>query len=410
MFNTMYQSNMALQNNKLNRAYFPFQNNNAKESDALGSDAVSYIKNIKSASKAVSGALNDLSKPAFSSSTVNSSNKDAMTVNYSGNRPNSVDPMKVRIHQIATGQQNSGKNMASDAAYEGAMGGNRFSIEAGGKTTELSVNIAAGDSNKDVQQKMATAINKAGIGVKATVETDSKTNASTLKIESTVTGSDPKNSFKINDKTGDLVAKTGAGEIAKKGQDAIYSVNGGPSRTSQSNTVSLGNGVSATFKKASEEEVTISRGQDMDRVKKAVDDLVKSYNDLYSEAAQKTNDPKAQNLATKMVTTSKVYSNQLSSIGIGFNSDGKMTIDSKIMDNAAESGKLEKFFTENRGKSYGFTNQLGRLADNVSRNTSNFVSSSQFGNSLSENFAYSSFGDLIQYNFLSAGSLFDFSF
>ena len=410
IFSTMYQNNMALYNSKINRTQFPFTNNNEKESSALGSDAVSYVKNIKSASKALTGAVNDLSKPAFSNSSINSSDKDVLTVNYSGSRPSSVDPMKVKVDQVAAGQKNEGSSMAANAAYEGETGTKSFTIEAGGKTTELSVKVAAGDSNKDVQQKMATAINKAGIGVKATVETDSKTNTSTLKIESTVTGSDPKNGFKVSDKSGSLVADTGADKVAKEGQDAVYTVNGGATRTSSSNTVNLGNGISATLNKASDNEVTISRGQDIDRIKKAFDSLVKSYNDLYATAAQNTNDPKAQNLATKMVNTSKTYFDSLSSVGIGFDSDGKMTVDAKQMERAVESGKLEKFFTENTGKSYGFTNQLSKLADNVTRNTSSFVSSRQFGNALSENLTYNNYGNLLQYNFLSAGSIFDFSF
>lgn len=410
LFNTMYQNNMALYNNKLNRSQYPFTNNNNKETGKLGSDAVSYVSNLKTSSKALSGAISNLSKSAFSNNTIVSSDKDTMTVNYSGSRPSSVNPMNVKIQQIATGQQNEGKGLEAKAAYGGSTGKNSFTVEIGGKATELSVNVAAGDTNKDVQQKMADAINKSGTSIKASVETDSKTNTSTLKIESTVTGNDPKNGFKISDKSGNLVAQTGVDKVAKEGQDAVYTINGGAAQTSKSNTVNLGNGISATFKKASEDNVTISRGQDTDRMKKAVDDLVKSYNDLYSEAVQKTNDPKAQNLASRMLNTAKPYSNALANVGIGFNGDGKMTIDTKQLDKAAESGKLEQFFTENNGKNYGYTNQLSRLADNVSRNTSNYVSSSQFGSALGENFAYSSFGDLVQYNFLSAGSIFDFSF
>ena len=105
-----------------------------------------------------------------------------------------------------------------------------------------------------------------------------------------------------------------------------------------------------------------------------------------------------------------MYSGSLSNIGIGFDNDGKMTLDKQRLGQAAENGRLERFFTENSGRNFGFTNQLGRLADNVNRNTSNFVSGNMFGSNLSENFAYTSFGDMIQYNFLSIGSLFDFMF
>jgi len=410
LYNTLLQGNLAMQSNKLNRSLFPFPNNNGSGQGALGAGGVQYVNNIKSASKELGGAIRELSGSAFSQRTMTSSDTDIMSVKFSGNRPNSVSPMSVKIDQTAAGQLNEGARMTASASFQGSRGTNRFTIESGGKSTQLSVNVSATDSNKDVQQKMADAINKAGIGVKASVETDSATNASILRIESTTTGSDPKNGFSIKDFTGDLVARTGANDISRQGQDAIFSVNGGPIRTSQSNTVNLGNGVSATFNKASDQAVTISQGRDMDYAKSALQSMVNSYNDLYSEAVQRTGDPKAQNLASRMVSISKTYSGSLSDLGIGFDSSGRMTIDSKKLDAAADSGRLERFFTENSGKNFGFTNQISRLADNVSRNTSSFVSSSMFGSNLSENFSYSSLGSLMQFNHLRVGSLLDFMF
>ena len=144
--------------------------------------------------------------------------------------------------------------------------------------------------------------------------------------------------------------------------------------------------------------------------KEAVEKMVKNYNDLYAEAAQKTDSPKAQSLAVKMVNISKVYSGSLSNIGIGFDSDGRMKLDAKQLDAAAQSGKLQKFFTENAGKNYGFTNQLAKLANNVSQNTSNYVSSKEIGAALTENFAYSGFGEPKQYKYMSSGLLFDYMF
>ena len=158
------------------------------------------------------------------------------------------------------------------------------------------------------------------------------------------------------------------------------------------------------------DEETDATGGTTAYAKASVEKLVKSYNDLYVEAVKRSNDPKAQNLAVKMINISKTYSGSLSKIGIGFDSDGKMTLDSAKLNEAAESGKLEQFFTENSGKNYGFTNQLSRLAENVSRNTANYVSKSEFLSNLTENFAYSSYGDLIQYKFFSAGLIFDYSF
>ena len=405
LYNTLYQGNMSVFNNRLNRTLFQ---NKAQGSQSLGTSTLQYVNNIKTASKDLSSALKELSGAAFSNRTLASSDPDVMTVKYSGNQPSSVNPITVKIDQTAAGQMNEGARMSANATFEGSSGTNKFKIETGGKSNEFSVKTTAGDTNKDIQQKMADAINKAGIGVKATVEIDSATNSSILKLESTNTGSNPKNGFTVTDIIGNLAAKTGANDVAREGQDAIYSVNGGPVRTAQSNTVNLGNGVSATLKQPSGEAVTISRGKNIDSAKSAVEDMAKIYNNLYTEAAARTDDPKSQSLASKMASISKIYSGSLSNIGIGFDSSGRMTINAQKMNEAAEGGKLEKFFTESSGKNYGFTNQLSRLSDSVSHNTSNFVSSSLFGSSLSENFAYSNYGNLIQYNYLGTGSIFDY--
>ena len=146
----------------------------------------------------------------------------------------------------------------------------------------------------------------------------------------------------------------------------------------------------------------------IDRAKSAVNDLVMSYNDIYIEAAKNSSDPKAESLASRLLSVSKTYSGSLSEIGVGFDKDGKMTIDAKKLDKAAESGALEKFFKENSGKNYGFTYQLGKLAGNISSNTSDFVTKSGFGSSLTQNFSYSGIGSLQSYKYSSTGWLIDY--
>jgi flagellar hook-associated protein 2 len=410
LFNTLHQGKVMMHANKLSNSRVLFPQNTAPGQGMFGSNSLQYINDIKTASSALSGALKELSGPAFSQRTMVSSDNDVLTVNFTGSSVSTMRDMTVKVDQVATGQLNEGERLSSSALYSGDRGTNRFEIETGGRTTQLSINVLAGDSNRDVQQKMATAINNAGLGLRATVERDVETNTSVLRIESTNVGTAERNAFSITDVTGNAVAQTGAGDVTRERQDAIFSVNGGPAQTSQSNTVNLGNGLSATLRSASTEEVTITRGQDMGHARNAIERMVSSYNSLFSAAANNTGDPKAQNLASRMMNVSSAYSRSLTDIGIGFDSSGRMTINNERMNQAAESGRLQQFFTENAGRNFGFSAQLGRLADNVSRNTSSFVTSTMFGNSMSDNFAYSGSGNSIQFNALNSGSIFDFMF
>ena len=408
LYNTLFQGKVAMHNNRLSRDLFP--TNNAQGKGSFGSNSVQYINDIKSASSALSGALKELSGPAFSNRTLVSSNNDVMTVSYTGSNVSSMADMRVQVDQIAMGQQNEGNRLSSSALYSGDRGNNRFEIQTGGKTTSLSINVMAGDSNRDVQQKMATAINNAGLGLRATVETDSATNVSMLKVESTNVGTDEKNAFSIRDVTGNAVAQIGANQVSRQRQDAIYRVNNGPAQVSRSNTVNLGNGVSATFKASSDQAVSVQRGKDMSHIRGVVENLVRSYNNLVGAAEGNVNDLKAQSLASRLMNVTIAYSRSLTDIGIAFDSDGKMKVDTNRLNQAFENGKLEQFFTENNGRNFGFGATLGRLADNVANNTASFVTSSTFGTGWNDNFAYTGFGSAFQLNFMGTGSIFDYMF
>jgi len=407
LYNTLYQGKVAMNNNRLSRDFFPV--NNAQGQGSLSLGAMQYISDLKSASSALSGAIKDLTGSAFSKQTMVSSNNDAMTVNFTGSNLNSVGDMSVEIEQIAMGQLNEGTRLSSNALYNGDRGTNRFAIETGGKTTNLSINVAAGDSNRDVQQKMATAINNAGLGLRATVETDSETNSSVLRVESLNTGTAERNAFSIRDITGNAARQTGANEVSRERQDAVYRVNGGEARTSQTNNVNLGNGVSATLKAPTESAVTVTKGKDMSIVRGVVESLVRSYNNLFSAAAENVNDPRAQGLASRLMNVTGAFSRSLQDIGIGFDSSGRMTIDSARFNQAMDTGRVEEFFTEG-GRTFGFGAALGRLADNVSNNTSNFVSSSMFGTSIGGNMSYSGMGSAVQLNLMNTGTLLDYMF
>ena len=408
LYNTLYQGKVAMYNNKLSRDLFP--TNNAQGKGSFGSNSIQYINDIKSASSELSSALKELSGPAFSNRTMVSSNNDVMTVSYTGSNISSMNDLQVQIDQIAMGQLNEGNRMSSNALYGGDRGSNRFEITTGGKTTQLSINVMAGDSNRDVQQKMATAINNAGLGLKATVETDSATNVSMLKIESNNVGTDEKNAFSIRDVTGNAAAQTGANQVSRQRQDAIYRVNNGPAQTSKSNTVNLGNGLSATFKATSDQAVTVTRGRDMSMIRGVVENMVRSYNNLFSAAEGNVNDLKAQSLASRLMNVTIAYSRSLTDVGIAFDSDGKMKVDMNRLNQAFDNGKLEQFFTENNGRNFGFGATLGRLADNVANNTASFVTASSFGTGWSDNFAYTGFGSQFNLNFMGTGSIFDYMF
>lgn len=344
--------------------------------------ALSDVKNLKTGAASLSNALSALTGgSAFRKNSAVSSDTNAMTVSASGGFAAGKET-SVKIDQIATGQKNEGASLSS-SGKAGFDSSNQFSVEVGGKTYQFDIKVAATDTNKDVQQKMADAINKRGIGITASVSTNSDNKTSALSVAANGTGEDAKNSFTIKDISGNAVAKTGAGNITQNAANARYSVNG-EAKTSKTNEVSLGNGITATLKKASDKEISVTSGLDAGGAIGKLQKFADSYNQLYNTAIDASNSGNSK-LFSQLVNNSKLYSGALSRIGIGFDGDGKMTIDTEKASKALKDGSLETFFTKGSGSNFGFANQLSKISSNVSRNTMAYVDKSSMLDGLGYN-------------------------
>lgn len=344
------------------------------------SASLQYVQDLKAGSSQLNSAAHALSSnTSYSQKTAVSSNNSLMTVKSTGSYSPSSKPLSVRINQIATGQTNTGAAMAANAKSS-LSGYQQFSIETNGRSYQFSINVGAGDSNKDMQQKMAAAINMRNIGINASVVTDSKTGLSTLSIAAQNTGENNKSTFKIQDVHGSAVQQTGTDQVSQKAQNAVYTVNGGEKRESQSNTVNLGNGITATLLAASDEEITVTKDTDTSYVADMVQDFIDGYNKLYGAALNNTSDSKSNSLFSQLVDTSRTYSSSLSKIGISFDSNGYMQADSEKVAQAAQDGSLQNFFAGTAN--YGYTNKMSKIANSVSNNTGRYVSQTNLSNDL----------------------------
>lgn len=81
-----------------------------------------------------------------------------------------------------------------------------FSVTVNGKTTDVNVNVASGDTNSTVLSNIASAVNAAGAGVTASVVNDTST-TDRLVFQSTSTGS--ANAISVADVTGSLLSNVG---------------------------------------------------------------------------------------------------------------------------------------------------------------------------------------------------------
>lgn len=184
---------------------------------------------------------------------VTSSDSDALTATAQVNA--SVKSHKLQISNLAATQVNAGSASPADAKSVIGEGFNVFKLTTGSSSKNISVNISSTDTNKSAFTKLAAAINKSDVGVKASVTTDSA-NKTSLTLESTKTGT--KNAFSLSDLQGNAVSATSIGTVKSKAQNAVYTLDN-KQYTSASNTVNLDNGkVQATLKKAGSEQISMN--------------------------------------------------------------------------------------------------------------------------------------------------------
>ena len=139
-----------------------------------------------------------------------------------------------------------------------------------------------------------------------------------------------------------------------------------------------------------------------------LEDLAAGYNKIYGAAINNSSDLKAQKLFGELVGVSKTYASALSKVGIGFDDDGFMKLDSDKLTASVKDGSLERFLSADSGKNYGFKNSMNRLAGKVSSNTAAYVSKSSVKESLAAAAGNSVLSALLPSGSQNSGWLFDF--
>lgn len=295
-----------------------------------------------------------------------SGNSDALRIrSFSGNN---AQQTSVQIHQIAKTQQNEGETMDS-SGIDMPSGTHKFEIEIDGETTQITFTTSEGLINRAFQQLMADAINRADLGLNATVTTSNNATQSTLNIETTATGAGEEGEprFIIRDiGDGNVVEATGAANIAREGQDAIFTVNGAPVQTSASNDVDLGGGLNVTLVKASAEAVSITPGRDVVGIQNGVRQLVSRFNALLETARANPADRNTRALTRELESILRRNRAALENIGLDVSTNGLLSINEDRLEAAAQSGTAANFL--NSSRSNGFTGALGRISESVSRN------------------------------------------
>ena len=331
---------------------------------------------LSSSLSSFQSSLKALSNPnTFNSLSATSSNTSVATASVTNSA--SAGTYSVNVTQLAQGQTISSAGQVSSTAAIGTGASTTVTFQFGsvsGTATNgtfsgatftqdatQSIGTVTIDSSNDSLQGIASAINNANIGVNASIVGDGSATPYHLVLSSANTGAN--STLKIT-ATGDPTLQnlldydpSGTQNFTQitASQNANVSVNG-IAVTSASNTIS--NSVQGvTFNASAVGTTTVSVSPNTSAVTNGLNSLVQSYNSLNSTIAQLTaynatsqqggpllGDPTVRNLQSQLrnifnstVTGSSSSLSNLTQIGLTFNSDGSLSLNSSTLQSALSS-------------------------------------------------------------------------
>jgi flagellar hook-associated protein 2 len=269
-------------------AHYPHEEQ-SKERPASGSDV--WTRPLKSAadsaaqwlivSRAAAAAVDELLEPqssAWQRRTVTSSDSDAVT--GVAVRGAAVTSYTIDASALAYGQLNQGYDLAPGAFSVVEAGRHTFTVSAGGRTVDVSVDIGSSDNNLAALRIIRDAVNGTGLSVKAALKEDNTSAAIRLELASAASGTN--GNFAVADLQGSAIRATGTGAVKETAADAIYTVNGHQPISSQSNSISLdGDKVTLELKATTALPVTVDIGVDTGAVIEQTAAVVEAVNRLY---------------------------------------------------------------------------------------------------------------------------------
>lgn len=347
-----------------------YYNINSSSSSGLSSStasAAAYVAKLQNDGDNLKTSLSSLmtsgSGSVYSQVSL-ASDSSAVSVSYTGS--DKPEDFTVDVTQAAAAQENAGTALKANATASGASSLTITSSD--GEKHSFYVSSSYSATNAEVQEKLAEKINNAKIGITASIKTDENKGTSQLVLTAKNSGAD--SAFSVS---GELAQSMGISKATTAAQDAVYSINGGAEQTSSTNKIKLSDDLTLNIKGKTSKTANISYSKNSLEAINSAREMVNNINGLLN-AAKESKDKSSEKLESLISSTIKTYASGLADIGITTGENGYLKIDETKMKTAAESGELEKFFTSDAGKNYGFANRMSRIADQTKNEPTRFLS------------------------------------
>ena len=308
-----------------------------------------------------------------------SSNEDIVSATFIGEVPEggNVPPFHIEVTSLASNQVNLGTFLPSDEKAELAPDAYSFDITINDLSYEFQYSIHDGETNREVQERLARLITNADVGVNADILEDGNGNSS-LRLTSVASGLKENKDyiFLVSDdkttKRAGSVDYLGLGFMSRLPSNAEFLLNG-ESRSASSNHFTIDKMFELTLNGIRPEEgqsAEIALKTDLDSLPENVGNLIGGYNSFIKAASEYLDlHPRSGKLLNEMERMSQFYQPDLEKLGFVFNESGELSLNDEAFKNSIldESGHAQLSGIRN------FTNSVLRKTDQISLNPIEYV-------------------------------------
>lgn len=268
----------------------------------------------------------------------------------------------VEVSALAKAQINQSLSLPAEEKSDIQAGTNRFHLNMGGQQHLISVYSSATDTNFQSLTRIATAINAEHTGVKANVNTDSRTGNVRLMLTASMTGSD--HSFTLADVEGNAVAAADLIHTTTSAQDARYKLDGQFHSTSRNIVRINREETELTLLQTTQVPVTVTIRPDSDAIVRQTKQFLDAYNRFHVKLESSTA-VFSVDLTQGWDRLTASIGPQLARIGITRNSDGTFAISEEKMRLVMKqnSGMVVRSLGHEGGLAAKIKDQADRLHD-----------------------------------------------
>ncbi len=310
--------------------------------------------------------------------TAYSSDGEIVTAAFIGNDEKSSDipSFDISVTNLAAKQINTGTSLPADRNIGLPPDAYSFDLNVGDLNYEFQFNIHEGETNRDVQDRLARLFNNAGIGL--TAEVIDNDGSSSLQLISNATGISPdkEDIFHISDdktsKTSGAVTYLGIDTVSQKAANARFTLNG-TEQTALSNHFTVEKMFELTLNGVSNpdgEPTRIGLKTDTESIQENINSLINSYNSfLAASAAYPQEYSGSSRLLGEMKGIAGYFYKDMAALGLQMNEDGQIRLE--------DSSKLSEAFLNSGAEGLSgvkdFTNAILRKTDQISLNPMDYV-------------------------------------